>query len=392
MRITHDTERNPLLAEFHVPTNANIQDIDFVLHEVLRFSKLTFDQLKQKPPDDLLAVLPHPEGRGSLICGQTAARRLFQMAEREVARSAQAGRVNPRVVFDNLRTDISRRFLKDKQPINQRQADRSASSAIRLAARRVADLTHIIPCHLVADRKPDTLRIGPVTFSRRENRWPTILELLQASRPPSSGVAEAAKKRNWVSADDRTLRDATRYYETFEWIAEVLIENCDPEMSEQRARRMAGSALDCLQLLLGSHHSDRMQIGGFGISSDRRVRIALKAGGEASITTTIGGLTNILGEDWWDYLKVQAAPILELMGIAINEGYRLPRPTPVATRFLDAASWVGEAIRDRNPAASLVKCVLAIERTVIARHHEGDLAETVATRGAMLARRGEQSF
>ena len=49
-------------------------------------------------------------------------------------------------------------------------------------------------------------------------------------------------------------------------------------------------------------------------------------------------------------------------------------------------------MREKNPAAKLVKCVLAIERSIITRDHKGDLAETVALRGAMLAWRGDREY
>jgi len=161
-------------------TNANAADIDFVLQEVVRFSGLSFDELKLLP-DDLLYMLPHPGGSGVLICGQAAARRLCAMAERQIARSLYAGRLSANTVSDLLRTEITRRFLKNDQPIDARQADRAVSSAIRQAAGKLTNLTHVIPCHLMVDRKPDTFRIGPVTFFRRELRWPAISASLEAS-------------------------------------------------------------------------------------------------------------------------------------------------------------------------------------------------------------------
>jgi hypothetical protein len=191
--------------------------------------------------------------------------------------------------------------------------------------------------------------------------------------------------------DAHILTHAKSYYETFDWVAEVTIENCDPEVSAERGHRIVSSALDCVHLLLGSY-SDRMQVGGFSITNERRARIAFEPGRPTSVGMTIGGLRNALGDDWWGHLEAEAMPIIKLMGIAIEEGYRLPDPTPLATRFLDAASWVGEAVREKSPAAKLVKCVLAIERSVIVRDHKGDLSETVAMRGAMLAQRGDQDY
>jgi len=56
---------------------------------------------------------------------------------------------------------------------------------------------------------------------------------------------------------------------------------------------------------------------------------------------------------------------------------------PLANRFLDAARWFGEGVRDKKSHSKIVKFITSIERLVVAGKSE-DISETVATRVADL--------
>jgi hypothetical protein len=43
-------------------------DIEFVLLELVRFARLEFVDLRTLPLEDQWASMPHPTGRGDLIC------------------------------------------------------------------------------------------------------------------------------------------------------------------------------------------------------------------------------------------------------------------------------------------------------------------------------------
>ena len=65
------------------------------------------------------------------------------------------------------------------------------------------------------------------------------------------------------------------------------------------------------------------------------------------------------------------------MGVAIENGVNALKPMPLARRFLDAAAWYGEAVRDEFPASRLVKYVIAIERIVATSKNEENLSDTL---------------
>lgn len=371
----------------------NLEDIEFVLQEVARFAKLSPEEFRKVSPRDCLSTLPHPTGQGIVIAGFAASSRIAKIALRAIEKSKYSGRLDVESVSDILGKIIVRRFLAEQRPLDQSQTDRAVESALRQAAKTIVDLTHLIPCHLIAEREPHSFSIGPVTFSRRENLWPRIQAQMRAYVEGPDGT-EISGGRATPDKESRKLlsKEVDDYYGAFDWIAQVTIPKCDPAISRVQAEVKIQSALDCFQLLLGAYHSHRMQIGGIAAPGDRRSHLTLTPEGEVQISASISWRESGLGEGWWDTLVDKNAElIISLMGVALEHGTLLPAPAPLAHRFLDAVHWFGEAVRDQNIAARIIKYVTAIERILIATPQE-DIAETIARRGAAFGRRGNEKL
>ena len=63
------------------------ESLSFIFEECFRFSKMSFAQLRHDDRDDLLFDIPHPAGRGQLIIGKAAARKLARLTQKNLLKS-----------------------------------------------------------------------------------------------------------------------------------------------------------------------------------------------------------------------------------------------------------------------------------------------------------------
>jgi hypothetical protein len=176
-----------------------------------------------------------------------------------------------------------------------------------------------------------------------------------------------------------------RYYRGFRWFAEVTVERADAKRSEALARQAVSSALDCLQLIIGARNSQRMRIGGLPSHYERSAVLSLSPTGSLSYTSTTSYLGEVsLPDDWPTQLRDgEEADGCRRAGNAVAQILTAEAEHPIARRFLDAAQWFGEAVRDGSPSTRIIKFVTAIERLVLTGRFE-DVAESVSDRVAAL--------
>lgn len=349
-------------------------DFRFVLQQNESFTSEMRRSLS--PLEAITTMLPHPSGTGSMACHPAAHRRLFEMADGALSRSAHAGRVEVDSVFRSLKEITVTRFYKEERDPTTSEADRAVAAAVKAAAKSCRTLTHFFPCHIGDDKGEFEFSIGGVRFRRTT----AVLEGLKSGTEAYLDESDEPSKRQLA---EHLAADAQGYYGTFGWTAEITIENCDDATSRRRAERAVQAALDALHVLLGIAHSDNMRLGGANIRTDRRSHIIQDAAGEVDFSSSADWLTNSLGDDWWEILNDRIGDdLLPLMSLALDGAMALPMPRPLAQRFVDGATWFGEACRDRFRASRLVKYVTAMERILVTP--DADIAETIARRGASL--------
>src|SRR5258708_4264556 len=99
-------------------------DIAFVFSEVARLARMGKAVFKL-PLQDHFATLPAPSGTvGHILCGAAAYRRLHALSELAISRSRYAGRIETQAVFEELKSIIVQRFMRDKITLDAKQADR----------------------------------------------------------------------------------------------------------------------------------------------------------------------------------------------------------------------------------------------------------------------------
>src|SRR5205085_2396212 len=119
----------------------------------------------------------------------------------------------------------------------------------------------------------------------------------------------------------------------------------------------------CLHLIFGAGHSHKMTVGGPAIVRDKRGQISV-LDNEFQFSSSYGGPGSVGFKDDWLTMfdNPEGQLTLELLGIALEAAVDPQMERPLSDRFLDAAHWFGEAVRESSPAAKVIKYVTALER------------------------------
>jgi hypothetical protein len=365
-------------------TNSNVADVVFILEEIKRFAAMGLEEIRSLSQHDLASALPHPSGHGQLFCGQAAAERIEELADRYLAAHPLSGRLDPNRVIEFLGEEIVHRFLAEAKQVDEQQIVQILTAAINRAAVLCTDTVHFLPCHLSWAESPELFAIGPVRFRLGRKFFMQIDRELKEYAVERTEARSAGSTKEGEKEIRRLLLDeALHYYEGFKWVAEVEVRGCDPETSQQRARLAVSSAVDILHLLLGAHFSARMLIGGPRIAADQRARITRGTDGTLDIVISREPMAQMLEANWWEVVSAgDGAHYLSAAGESLQVTTNPDLVRPLCYRFLEALSWFGQAVREVSDAARVVKYITAIERMVVTG--EDTVVKTVTNRCAAL--------
>ena len=349
------------------------EDIHFIFTERARFMALEQKWFSTKEfPEELreafLWEIPHPTDKtNKLTVGRQAIARLESLTATALRRAGIERQIDLLAMRMPLGTILFRKFVLEKRPLDTKNIDRALSEVAKLAQRSITSRTHFIPCHLMHSEEPSEFTIGPIRFMSQK-----------AFR--SHVAAVICQDRSSYRGDHWLRRHCAQYYRNFGWIAEVTIPGCDEKTSERLATAAVTSALDCLHILFSARHSARMTVGGPAVNHDRSARVKL-VDTKLSFSASIGSLGEVaFPDDWASALeRPDYRLLLHLFGIALESAVDPRLDRPLSERFLDAAQWFGEAVRESSGAAKVIKYVTALERLVMTDEKD-DITSQVAAR------------
>ncbi len=356
-------------------------DIQFVVSECNRFQK-DMERLgasawiRSLSQADALSWLPRSDGKGSIICGAAAKRRLQHLSNTAIRHSDAYGTLTSARVMRHLEIIIVDRFLSDRLPLDIPHVQRALHAAVREAKRARTNTTHFIPCRISSSSEPESFAVGPIVFRPLLGFYARLQPHLNLLDRHSSEEGEYAS-RAWAEIEG--------YYSEFNWVAEVQVLNCDPDISTDRALQGVTAAIDVIQVVFGVAFSERMAAGGPARGKDTRALVRLLTGEQLAFSrswksTSSVSLTNLKG-------IVDAPEIVSLLdsgGWAIDTIVDPSLDRPLANRLIDAMSWYGQAVREDSDAGRIVKSVTALERLLLTNERDEKQA-TVSERGAALA-------
>jgi hypothetical protein len=384
-------------------TAQDIEDINFIIEEIIRFRSMEWTELKQalEGSNDGLCTIPHPDPeKGQLICGRAAYNRFYRIAERHLAteKSLQAN-FSPENFAGMVLNEFVRVFLKEMKEVNQRFVNKMLSAAMKKLKAKQKSLTHYIPCVVLNENQPEEFNMGPVRFclmkkflqDQQENFESTKITLRDESiKRAKEAVEQGLRTPDEVITPEMASENAkshveslSKHFSKFTWVAEVSIPECDEDVSRKRAEATVEAALNILKIFFGPRY-------GMTLRQGHAHEIPAQTG---NLTRDEEGLFNISltynpdelrgGADWFQkvlgphnfYLTATSSTLYTL----INP----ERSTPLGQRFVDALSWYGQAVIEPMESAKIVKYVAALERLTITKD-VATLNQTVSTRTALL--------
>ncbi|HEY0414468.1 MAG TPA: hypothetical protein VGD66_15140 [Allosphingosinicella sp.] len=348
--------------------------VRFVLGEMVRHQEMLNRGERTAKKEDMFCTISHPSGRGSLPIGRAAYDAVGNLAAEAARRGNIIKRSDPR----NLRSELTERlvqmFVLDGIEPSAKSVAKLLRDTQEALTRRFETQIHVLPCHLSTEGEDAELALGPVRFVGRA----------RARRILAPGVLNYRRRdHNEYRRDRDLIAQGLRFYGGYRWFAAVTVRHSDSRRSEELAKRAATSALDCLQLLIGARHSHRMAILGPSDYYERSFLLGI-AREQLRYTVTTSYLGEITLPDGWMQMIEKDYPIaIERIGTILESVAQADLERPLSRRFLDAAQWFGEAVRDPAPATRLIKFVLALERLVLTGEAFG-LTETISARVASL--------
>lgn len=239
-------------------------------------------------------------------------------------------------------------------------------SAVQKLTNEYEQLTHHLPCSVVAERDPATFSIGPVTFLLREHFF----------EQNEVAIRRAATYRGNYEVAEMLLARTNAFFSDFQWIASIAVPPCDPEVSRDRARSGVQSALDAFKLLVGSERAANVKQGYDLAIPLKHVELTSLATAEFSLRT--GGKLRdaALNDQWYD--QVTAGPAWQRLTCLLGQYWDdWGIIGEIETRFLDGLSWYSDALSERDPGAKIIKYWTSIERTLRALPGEIDIRAAV---------------
>ena len=384
--------------------NKDLADAEFIAEEFVRFAKMTLQEYRkhlEAHPEDKMHWLDMPGG-GHRPIGRAASLRFSQIAERRIAREADAAAIDPATFQRLIRTQYVKDFIVDGKAIEQRFVDRMVNAALKSARAKNCAITHYIPCVIMTDPDPPHFAIGPVRFLTRatfnqeyrakiEEDYKTLdnqrkEELTRLSAEGKYRVADRLSAEEEQRLDAKTLDWIFGYYDAFVWVAEVPVPACEPKVSRQRADQAAQAALDVLKLFFGHDGGVDFRLAHDRGKPDKTAHLTRRDDGLFRWEVRRQGEGAFVKRGWYERMQSESGWALDAAGSAV-EAYLNPTvESEHRDRWLGALTWYGQATRDPLPAGQLVKYVAALERLTVTDHTPVDgITDTVTRRTALLA-------
>jgi len=239
-----------------------------------------------------------------------------------------------------------------------------------------SELTHYVPCSVVAERSYETFAIGPVTFVLRDLFF----------KQNEAAIRQELDRFGDGSIGESLLAQTRVFYSDFQWIASITVPPCDREISARRARAGIQKALDVFKLIVGSERAGHVKQGHDVRVASRHVELVSSRTEAFSLRFGTTGQDAITNKEW--FAQVTGGPAWRFLEAVLwNYWKSWGIVDEIQLRFLDALSWHSDAISETDLGSRIIKFWVAIERLLSAS--PGD---KITTRAAVLTTDETEDF
>jgi hypothetical protein len=389
----------------------DLDDVKAIYDDVLRFLPMKFEDYKKhidEHPEDKLHHINLREG-GSLHISAASSKRFAALTKREIEVNPSGGDLDRKALDRAIRDLFVEVFLERGQAVTRPVVDKMLARAVKRSKAKHRPITHYLPCVVVGDREPREFRVGPVRFIHRDKFFADFGDAMERDHQRAAETSRAkavelfkagklAELKPQEEIDDlerKMLEWAFDYYKQYKWIAEVTVPPCDSRISRIRAELTVQGALDVLKLFaFGWYYGRRVHLAMDHGIIDKVAEIRRKEDGEFTFTWSRGADWALVEDGWFEEVEKRNPGYFSAAGDVI-ETYLSPHdPTEIATRWLDALNWYGQAVSERVPSVQIVKYVATLERLTITEKTPPDedrgLTDAVTRRAALFASFGDE--
>ena len=380
---------NNTISRNEIIANAK-NDLQVIRGQILKFQKMPWEKQVshfRQHQHDALCSIPHPDGRGHLICGSLAWERFYRLAIRVIDFEPELAR---RVSTEQLRKIVvdvfTQLILKEHREVDLATAEQILMDAADIAKQSLQTTEHYLPCVLFLKGGPDEFKIGPVTFTRRIAFFKKHKQAFRRSVDKSvrahiehvnKTVEQGFPRERAATSEQSELfvrklqARAIKTYRNYPWIATVQITNCDQAISEEHAAKIIDVTLHVMRVFLGADHTKQLRLAWSrgdtlrtaGMWSDSNELIHVRTGSRS--------MGPVGFHNWHEALTQSGEPdLLQVFGSALFQLADPAKPSQLHERFIDAINWFGDAATDPEASASVVKYTSAIERLLFGKYHD----------------------
>ena len=338
-----------------------IEEVCHVFEELLRVRQLVADAIARGEKlsditDEEFSQMPAPEGYGHYALSESASRAIKNIVAYGMKNTGLEEVVTEETFERNLKKILSRKFLGEGLPPNQKHVSRAIGEAGRKCYKLLSNHIHIIPIRFISHNTPKCFKVGSITFINR-SEFELFVEHISAD------VQYEKKHDENPEYLDYFLNSSLDYYRTFKWFACVEIDPAEDAISWEVAEECVKDSLSFLQVLFREYYSEKFEVGGVSITKDNRAKISLRDG-RFYPSLSSEGVENGGFSEGWEKKYLYAEDVSELIGYAgkiIDLKCRFQKRNIIARRLNAAIDWFSQGVTEASDAAAIVKYVTGLE-------------------------------
>ncbi|MBK5260658.1 MAG: hypothetical protein JJE51_13800 [Thermoanaerobaculia bacterium] len=386
-------------------TQSDLDDFLALIEDLNELSALPITEmiaLLKADESNLWTDIPVPGG-GHVSVRQLSFKGFQRLADRLIGTQPRPFDFSREAVERKLREEFGRAFVGARMMLTQDTAEAVLRAALAAALDEHRSVRHFIPCVALSATRPAEFRIGHVRFITRERFFSEHHQHFEEKRKYERSKAVEGWKRATDAGQftvfeseehanemgDTGVKWVTDFYSQHGWVAEILIPNCHPDRSEERAELATQAALDVLKLLFGRYYSRHVRLGTSPALPEKTAGWKQVDEGRFEIHMSRQGEDILVEDEWLSRAGSHERYYIRLAGLVIA-GYVDPaRRCDVGNRFLDALHWFGEAVSERLVSAATVKYASALERMTVTPDVGAQFTRTVVRRVSIVASAGD---
>lgn len=337
-------------------TNEDIKDLNIIFEEIKNLRDIfnRSHELYKKEFDsdiDLMtAVLQSPQNAGETIENQVqfflsskAQRKLHEIAKRQCL-SLENITVNE-CIYEIRCTLYS--HLKDNRSFDDSGCKKLMSKVHKNIDKKVQDITYFFPFNAPNLSPEKEIQIGSAKITHKDSVYAKVKD---------------------DSYYDLFIKNNNP--DSFNFLLSITIPKCSNKMSESRAQNVAAFIYGVIKVFTTSYEIKANQVNLMNNPTKNNINHYIASNRDEY---WIGG-SYTFGEDLQDFWDSFEEDLETDLGVVIKKLIlRAASPTNkecLADRLIDAFYWFGDASRDNNSSAQVVKLVTAMERLVTVKNED----------------------